>query len=281
MPEALQKSSNFKKRRGPVVLAIMDGMGYGPHDDGDAVKSGLTTTLDRMHATCPHTALKAHGTAVGLPSDDDMGNSEVGHNAIGAGRVFDQGARLVNRSIESGRLFEGEAWQNLVDNCCSNHSTLHFIGLFSDGNVHSNIGHLRAMIQKAKEDGIGTVRVHILLDGRDVGETSALEYVDPFEEFLAEINEEGTFDARIASGGGRMNITMDRYGANWDMVERGWNTHVHGQGQPFKSAHEAIESIRAETGAIDQDLDPFVIVDDQGAPVGRIQDHDSVVFFNY
>ncbi len=281
MPEALEKSSNFKKRRGPVVLAILDGIGYSPHEDGDAVKSGLTITLDRLHATCPHTKLKAHGTAVGLPSDDDMGNSEVGHNAIGAGRVFDQGARLVNRSIETGRIFEAEAWRNLVDNCCSHHSALHFIGLFSDGNVHSNIGHLRAMVKKAKEDGVETVRVHILLDGRDVGETTALEYVDPFEEYLSEVNEEGKFDARIASGGGRMNITMDRYGADWSMVERGWNTHVHGQGQSFKSANEAIESIRAETGAIDQDLNPFVIVDEDGAPVGRIRDHDSVVFFNY
>lgn len=281
MPEALKNSTTFQKRRGPLVLAIMDGVGYSPYEDGDAVKSALTPTLDRLHATCPHTRLKAHGTAVGLPSDGDMGNSEVGHNAIGAGRVVDQGARLVNRSIESGTMFEAEAWKELTENCRSHDSALHFIGLFSDGNVHSNVAHLRAMIEQAKEDGVKTVRVHILLDGRDVGETSALEYVDPFEAFLDEVSGDGAFDARIASGGGRMNITMDRYGANWDMVEKGWNTHVHGDAPAFSSAREAIESIRGETGAIDQDLDPFVIVDDDGNPVGRIQDHDSVVFFNF
>ncbi len=280
MVEKLRKATWFPGRRGPVLLAIMDGVGYGAYEQGDAVRSALTPTLDWLHANCPNVRLKAHGKAVGLPSDEDMGNSEVGHNAIGAGRVFAQGAKLVTQAIASGAMFAGETWQALVRNCLEHGSTLHFIGLFSDGNVHSHIDHLRAMIVRAKADGVRRVRVHILLDGRDVGETSALEYVDPFEAFLAELNRGGEFDARIASGGGRMAITMDRYQANWDMVRRGWETHVHGKGRQFPSARQAIETLRAETHAIDQDLGPFVIAEN-GRPVGPIEDGDSVIFFNF
>jgi 2,3-bisphosphoglycerate-independent phosphoglycerate mutase len=280
MVEKLSKASWFTARRGPLVLVIMDGVGYGAYPEGDAVRSALTPTLDWLHARCPNTRLKAHGKAVGLPSDEDMGNSEVGHNAIGAGRVFAQGAKLVSAAIASGALFTGKAWVDLRGNCVEKHSTLHFIGLFSDGNVHSHIDHLKAMIVRAQAEGVRRVRVHILLDGRDVGETSALEYVEPFESFLADLNRDGQFDARIASGGGRMCITMDRYQANWAMVQRGWDTHVHGQGRTFASARQAIATLRAETQAIDQDLPPFVIAAD-GQPVGRIVDGDSVVFFNF
>ncbi len=280
MVKALKRKENFQSRRGPVVLVIMDGIGYGRYEQGDAVRSACTPNLDWLHANCPAASLQAHGTAVGLPSDEDMGNSEVGHNAIGAGRVVAQGAKLVNRSIESGTMFEQEAWRELVDNCLQHNSAMHFIGLFSDGNVHSNIGHLRAMLEQAAREKVQKARVHALLDGRDVGETSALEYVDPFEEFLQRLNQEYGVDYRIASGGGRMYITMDRYGADWGMVERGWNTHVHGQGRQFGSAREAIEQLRSESGAIDQDLGSFVVAEN-GEPVGKIEDNDSVVFFNY
>jgi 2,3-bisphosphoglycerate-independent phosphoglycerate mutase len=194
--------------------------------------------------------------------------------------VFSQGAMLVNRSIESEAMFAGQAWQEVRGNCVAKQSALHFIGLFSDGNVHSHIDHLKAMIVRAKAEGVRRVRVHILLDGRDVGETSALEYVDPFEQFLADLNRGGQFDARIASGGGRMFVTMDRYQANWPQVQRGWDTHVHGKGRQFASARQAIETLRAETHAIDQDLGAFVIAEN-GQPVGRIEDGDSVVFFNF
>ncbi|MBQ9848219.1 MAG: 2,3-bisphosphoglycerate-independent phosphoglycerate mutase, partial [Clostridia bacterium] len=202
---------------------------------------------------------------------------EVGHNALGAGQVFAQGAKLVSEAIESGRMFENNSWKEVVSNAKT--GTLHFLGLFSDGNVHSHIDHLKAMIVRAKEEGVSKVRVHILLDGRDVGETSALEYVCPFEEFLASLRDD-SFDCRIASGGGRMVITMDRYEANWAMVEKGWQTHVLGEGRQFASAQEAIETIRKETGLIDQDLLPFVIAEN-GKPVGTIEDGDSVVFFNF
>ncbi len=278
MAEALRKNGKIE-RRGPVMLVIMDGVGFGKYKDGDAVQDAKTYTLDKLYATCPWTKLKAHGVAVGLPSDADMGNSEVGHNAMGAGRVFAQGAKLVTNAIETGAMFQGETWKKIVGNAKKNNGYIHFIGLLSDGNVHSHINHLKAMVAEAKKEGVKGVRVHALLDGRDVGETSALEYFDPFDAFLKELSD-SSFDARIASGGGRMVITMDRYNANWDMVRKGWETHVLGEGRMFASAHEAIETLRAETGAIDQDIPPFVIAEN-GKPVGTIEDGDSVVLFNF
>ena len=279
MVEPLRKNGKIV-RKGPVVLVIMDGVGYGKYKEGDAVAAAMTKNLDKLLATCPNTKLKAHGLAVGLPSDADMGNSEVGHNAMGCGRVFAQGAKLVANSIDSGAMYEGETWKSLVQNCLDNGSALHFIGLLSDGNVHSHIDNLKKMVVEAKKEGVKKVRVHALLDGRDVGEMSALDYFDPFAEFLADLSKDGTFDAKIASGGGRMVITMDRYNANWDMVKNGWYTHVLGEGRQFSSAHEAIETLRKETGAIDQDLPAFVIAEN-GKPVGTIEDGDSVILFNF
>ena len=262
----------------PVVLVIMDGVGRGDGGPGDAVKQANTPTLDKLFATCPYTWLKAHGTAVGLPSDDDMGNSEVGHNALGCGQVYAQGAKLVSESIESGKLFQSKTWKKLADNA-KNGKTLHFLGLLSDGNVHSNISHLFALLRQAKAEGIHSVCCHILLDGRDVPATSALEYVQQLEDVLASLSGDG-YDYRIASGGGRMTITMDRYEANWPMVELGWKTHVRGEGRQFADAKTAIETYRTETGCIDQDLSPFVIAKD-GKPVGTIANGDSVILFNF
>ncbi len=203
------KKLSSRPTKGPLTLIVMDGVGIGKENAGNAVYSARTPNLDALMKNYPTLSLKAHGTAVGLPSDDDMGNSEVGHNAIGAGQVYAQGAKLVSSSIESGKIFASETWNALTSNCKDNSSTLHFLGLFSDGNVHSHIDHLKALVERAKKDGIKKVRVHILLDGRDVGETSALDYVLPFEAFLDELRDE-SFDVLIASGGGRMNITMDR-----------------------------------------------------------------------
>ena len=275
----LQKLSEFKGVQGPVLTIVMDGVGLAPDTISNAVAGAYTPTLDALMAKYPMVSLKAHGVAVGLPSDDDMGNSEVGHNALGAGQVFAQGAKLVTNSIESGKMFASATWQELIANVKANNSTLHFMGLFSDGNVHSHIDHLKAMITHAKADGVSTVRVHILLDGRDVGETSAPDYILPFEDFLASLND-ASFDAKIASGGGRMTVTMDRYEANWSMVEKGWHTHVLGDGRQFASAIEAYNTLRAETGKIDQDIDPFVIAKD-GKPVGTIENGDSVIFYNF
>ena len=274
----LKEHIGAKKNR-PVLTVVMDGVGIAPAGEANAVALARTPNLDMLMKNYPMIALKAHGTAVGLPSDDDMGNSEVGHNALGSGQVFAQGAKLVSQSIESGKIFASETWAQLTNGVKESGGTLHFIGLFSDGNVHSHIDHLKAMIERAKADGVAKIRLHILLDGRDVGETSALDYVDPFEEYIAGLTDDKC-DIRIASGGGRMVITMDRYEANWGMVELGWKTHVLGEGRTFASAAEAIKSYRAELGVIDQDLPPFVIAKD-GAPVGTFEDGDSVVFFNF
>ena len=279
MAESLKKLENFKGVPGPVVTIVMDGVGLAPATEANAVYSAYTPTLDMLMATYPMVKLKAHGTAVGLPSDDDMGNSEVGHNALGAGQVFAQGAKLVSQSIESGKMFASDTWKTIVSNVKANNGTLHFIGLFSDGNVHSHIDHLKAMIARAKAEEVSRVRIHILIDGRDVGETSALEYIDPFELFLCELRD-ANFDIKIASGGGRMKITMDRYEADWSMVERGWYTHVLGEGRAFASASEAVKTYREEYKVIDQDLPPFVIAED-GKPVGTIEDGDSVIFYNF
>ena len=280
MVESLKKHQSFKGRKGPLVLCITDGVGFGKYKEGDAVLEASTPVLDEIMKNSPSVKLKAHGKAVGLPSDADMGNSEVGHNAMGCGRVFAQGAKLVQNSIDTGAMFSGETWNTLVKNALENKSTLHFIGLLSDGNVHSHINHLKSMVEKAKEAGVSTVRIHALLDGRDVGETSALDYFDPFEVFLKDLCDD-SFDAAIASGGGRMKITMDRYDADWSMVELGWKTHVMGEGELFSSAHDAIVGLRERSGAIDQDLPPFIISDDDGAPIGPIVDGDSVIFFNF
>ena len=279
MVQALKRSEKLTPVKGPVVTIVMDGVGIAPANAANAVAAANTPTLDRLLAECPSVTLRAHGTAVGLPSDDDMGNSEVGHNALGAGQVFAQGAKLVSQSIENGKLFASETWQTLTARSQAGAGTLHFLGLFSDGNVHSHIDHLKALIVRAKADGVARVRLHILIDGRDVGETSALDYILPFEDFLTSLRD-ASFDVKIASGGGRMKITMDRYEADWSMVERGWQTHVLGEGRGFASAEEAVTAYRAELGVIDQDLPPFVITEN-GAPVGTIEDGDSVVFYNF
>lgn len=278
----LEKIPSYAGPNGPVVLVIMDGVGIGKYEEGDFVRAAWTPHLDHLLATCPHTTLKAHGTAVGMPSDEDMGNSEIGHNAIGCGRVYDQGASLVAKAVDAGTLYDGATWQALIANVQEHRSTLHFIGLFSDGNVHSHLDHLRGMLVQAKKEGLARARIHALLDGRDVPPTSALDYVAPFEAFLDDLNADGTVDYAIASGGGRMRVTMDRYQADWRIVERGWKTHVLGQAdEMYPSATAAIEALRSKTpGILDQDLPPFVI-GREGRPIGPIVDHDSVILFNF
>ena len=281
----LRRNPGFPGMPGPVVVCVLDGVGIGRRDESDAVWLARTPTLDRLAREVPTGQLLAHGRAVGMPSDDDMGNSEVGHNAIGAGRIFDQGAKLVAKAIADGSLFEGEkakTWQALTERVRSRASTLHFLGLLSDGNVHSHIDHLFALLRRCDLEGIERVRVHVLLDGRDVAETSALDYVDALEELLETISGKPRRDYRIASGGGRMTTTMDRYGAEWAMVERGWKTHVQGEARGFASARLAIETFRGEKPGIgDQQLPQFVVTDRDGRAVGPMRDGDAVVLFNF
>ncbi len=278
----LKKNAAYAGPKGPVVLVIMDGIGIGKNPESDFVKQSNTPNLNWLQENAIYTQLRAHGIAVGLPDDSDMGNSEVGHNAIGCGRVFEQGAALVGKAIATGAMYaEGTVWQELVTHVNTQNSTLHFIGLLSDGNVHSNISHLESMLTTAKAQGVKTVRIHALIDGRDVPPTSAMDYVERIESFLQAINADNSVDYCVASGGGRMNITMDRYNANWDMVKRGWDTHVKAEGRTFKSMTAAIETFRSEQpGILDQDLPAFIIERD-GAPVGPVVAGDSVIFFNF
>ena len=281
-PEWRLREGPLGRRPGPLVLVIMDGVGLGRDDEGNAVRLARTPTLDELVARRPWVEIRAHGKAVGMPSDADMGNSEVGHNALGCGRVFDQGAKLVSAAIDEGRLFAGETWRWLAGHCAGADRPLHFIGLLSDGNVHSHIGHLFALLRRAAADGVRELYVHPLLDGRDVPETSALEYIDALEKVLRELEAgDPRRRCRIASGGGRMKVTMDRYEADWRIVERGWKAHVRGEGRAFGSAREAIETFRRERhGIIDQDLPEFVI-HDGGRPTATIGDGDGVVFVNF
>ncbi len=280
MDWTLARFEDRPTRPGPLLLVVMDGVGLGRGDEADAVALARTPVLDWLQLNCPTVKLKAHGTAVGLPSDDDMGNSEVGHNALGAGRVFDQGAKLVNQAIESGSLFEGDTWKDAIAEC-REQGALHLIGLLSDGNVHSHQDHLHALIDRAAAEGVKRLFVHALLDGRDVPETSALEYVGRLETHLARYHDSEGRTYRIASGGGRMVTTMDRYQADWSVVERGWRAHVHGDARAFPSVREAVETYRREEpGMIDQFMPAFVIAEG-GEPVGRITSDDSVLFFNF
>ena len=279
--DRLKKSEQYPQPSGPVVEVIMDGVGVAPSGPGNALSEANTPTLDWLVAHCPNRVIQAHGTGVGLPSDGDMGNSEVGHNALGAGRVFDQGAKLVNKAIENGSIFEGDVWKTIVERTVSNKTALHLIGLLSDGNVHSHIDQLLALIDGAARFGITRVYVHPLTDGRDVGERSAPTFIDRLEEALKQHRDAGR-DYRIASGGGRMRVTMDRYEADWSIVERGWKTHVQGQARPFSSAREAVQTLYDENPEVnDQFLPAFVIVDESGDPVGLMSDGDAVVFFNF
>ena len=279
MNQSLKKRNHSPNKR-PVVLAILDGVGLAPAGPKNAVHLAKTPTLDRLFSGPLFRTLKAHGRAVGMPTDDDMGNSEVGHNALGAGRVFAQGASLVNQAVESKQLFKTELWHQLTGRVIANQSTFHLIGLLSDGNVHSHINHLKAMLDELSKNHVQKVRLHLLLDGRDVPARSAMTYIDECESWLRQINQSSQRDYKIASGGGRMVITMDRYGAQWDMVEQGWQTHVLGKGQRFASARDAIASAYEDPELIDQYIPPFVI-EDGDQPMGPICDGDSVVLFNF
>jgi 2,3-bisphosphoglycerate-independent phosphoglycerate mutase len=256
-----------------------------PPTASNAVTEAEAPVFDRLTHSELSTDLAAHGRAVGLPSDDDMGNSEVGHNALGAGRIFAQGAKLVNAAIRSGAIFESAVWKGAVEH--GRAGTLHLIGLHSDGNVHSHTDHLYAMLRRAAMEGVTSAAVHVLHDGRDVPARSALEYIAATEEVLAEINAgDPARRFRIASGGGRMTITMDRYNADWAMVERGYRCHTFGIGRPFASATEAVATMYAEAddaglGTGDQYLGEFVVVDADGAPLGTMADGDGVILYNY
>jgi 2,3-bisphosphoglycerate-independent phosphoglycerate mutase len=268
----------------PLVLAILDGVGLENHTADNAVTGAaapfLQAAIDGHVGDQPVVSLpiRAHGVAVGLPTDADMGNSEVGHNIMGAGRIFDQGAKQVEEAFRTGDIW-GEAWQMVA---ARKDRQIHFVGLLSDGNVHSHIRHLKALINKAAEAGAQKIVIHPLFDGRDVIDGTAETYLEDLEAFLAEVSTQHQCVAVVGSGGGRMIVTMDRYEADWTIVENGWKAHAEGSARPFPSAAEALATLRAEdAGVSDQYLPPFTVVDAAGSPIGGMKDDDAVVIFNF
>ncbi|CAI5492294.1 unnamed protein product [Closterium sp. Naga37s-1] len=267
----------------PLVLMILDGWGENVEDDYNAIYKGNCPHIKALRENRPNRwrTIKAHGKAVGLPSDGDMGNSEVGHNAMGAGKVINQGAALVDTALETGDMYKSDGF-NYVKEAWDNGGTLHMIGLLSDGGVHSRYDQVIGTIHGAWERGAKRVRVHVLTDGRDVPDGSSLQFVAQLEKDLELLRAQGC-DAKIASGGGRMRVTMDRYEADWKIVERGWHAHVLGEAPfKFKSALEALKKIKEDDPSVnDQYYPPWVIVDDEEKPVGPIVDGDAVVIWNF
>ncbi|KAK8307836.1 hypothetical protein V6Z11_D02G012700 [Gossypium hirsutum] len=262
-----------------IAVVVLDGWGEYKPDQYNCIHVAQTPTMDSLKQGAPDRwrLIRAHGNAVGLPTEDDMGNSEVGHNALGAGRIFAQGAKLVDLALASGKIYDGEGFKYISESF--EKGTLHLIGLLSDGGVHSRLDQLQLLLKGASERGAKRIRVHVLTDGRDVLDGSSVGFVETLENDLAKLREKGV-DARIASGGGRMYVTMDRYENDWDVVKRGWDAQVLGEApHKFKNAVEAVKKLREN--ANDQYLPPFVIVDDNNKAVGPIVDGDAVVTINF
>ncbi|MGN0519183.1 MAG: 2,3-bisphosphoglycerate-independent phosphoglycerate mutase [Candidatus Fimenecus sp.] len=257
----------------PVVLCIMDGFGYNPSDYGNAIKAANTPRLDEIFQKNPMTYIGASGMDVGLP-DGQMGNSEVGHTNIGAGRVVYQELTRITKSIQDGDFFQNEAFLKAVENCKKNNSALHLIGLLSDGGVHSHNTHLYALLELAKKNGLEKVYVHALLDGRDVPPTSGVEYVSALEQKMSEIGV-----GKIATVMGRF-YAMDRDNM-WDRVGMAYNAMVNREGIPTDSALDAVKKSYETIDADGKNLtDEFVMptVVFGGAPIAA---NDSVIFFNF
>ncbi|KZV27311.1 2,3-bisphosphoglycerate-independent phosphoglycerate mutase-like [Dorcoceras hygrometricum] len=264
-----------------VAMVVLDGWGETQRDQYNCIHLAQTPAMDSLKKGAPDKwrLVKAHGTAVGLPTDDDMGNSEVGHNALGAGRTYAQGAKLVDLALESGKIYDGEGFKYIQESFDT--GTLHLIGLLSDGGVHSRLDQLKLFLEGATEHGAKRIRVHVLTDGRDVLDGTSVGFVETLENFLAKLREKG-IDARIASGGGRMFVTMDRYENDWNVVKRGWDAQVLGEApHKFKNAVEAVTKLQELPDTNDQNLPPFVVVDGGGKAVGPIVDGDAVVTFNF
>ena len=262
-----------------MVLLIIDGVGIGQKDEYDAFHLARTPVLDALFSSGEYRTLYAHGTAVGLPSDNDLGGSEVGHNVMGAGRIVDQGPKLVDNAFADGSVF-GDTWDELINELKDTGGALHLLGLLSDGNIHSNVRHLYQLIERAAGQGIGKVYIHVLLDGRDVPDKSGHEYVEALEAQLACYRQTGR-DYRIATVAGRMVSVMDRYNADWGLVETGWNALVHGEGPRFESARAGIDFYRGQIDDLsDQYLPPFIVAAGATGPA-TVNDGDAVIMYNF
>lgn len=280
--DKLKKNNRFRGVQGPVLLVVMDGIGVGRIPDPyNAVANTHKPGLDRLAANSLGLELFAHGKHVGLPDDDLMGNSEVGHNALGAGFLIAQGSTLVHQLIQKGEFAKSRVLNELISHTVSEGSAMHLIGLAQrERSVHAHTDHLKAIVDAAAAGGVRKIFVHALTDGRDDPEGSALDTIRDVETHLAGYDGNGRI-CTIASGGGRMVMTMDRYWADPKMLETGWKTHVRGEGRQFASASAAVRAYYDESGnGSDQYCFPFVVARD-GSPVGPIRDGDSVIFFNY
>ena len=262
----LQSKVKFMKKR-PLALMILDGYGLAKADEKNAIARAKTPNMDRLMASCPNTILHASGMDVGLP-DGQIGNSEVGHTNIGAGRVVYQELTRITKSIQDGDFFENQALVAAMENCKKNESKLHLMGLVSDGGVHSHNRHLYGLLEMAKRNGIDSVYVHCFLDGRDVPPNSAADFVRQLEEKMKEI------------GSGTVATVMGRYYAmdrdnRWERVQKAYEAMVYGKGIMADDAVEAIEQSYGDE-VFDEFVVPTVI-----CPQGTIADNDSVVFFNF
>ncbi|KAJ0734938.1 putative phosphotransferase (phosphomutase) [Helianthus annuus] len=275
-------ADHLKLPKGKIIaVVVLDGWGEASPDKYNCIHVAETPMMDSLKNSAPDRwrLVKAHGKAVGLPTDDDMGNSEVGHNALGAGRIFAQGAKLVDNALATGKIYEDEGFNYIKESFANN--TLHLIGLMSDGGVHSRLDQLQLLLKGASDRGAKRIRVHVLTDGRDVVDGSSVGFAETLEKDLAELRGKG-IDAQVASGGGRMYVTMDRYENDWEVVKRGWDAQVLGEApHKFTSVVEAIQKLREAPNTNDQYLPPFVIVDESGKPVGPINDGDAVVTVNF
>ena len=255
----------------PVMLMILDGFGIAKASDGNAVSLAKKPNFDRLIKEYPHSTLEASGMAVGLP-EGQMGNSEVGHLNIGAGRIVYQELTRITKAIADGEFFKNEELLKAMKNAKENNSALHLMGLLSDGGVHSHINHLRGLLEFAKKEGLTKVYVHAFMDGRDVAPSSGKEFIEKTEEMMKEIGV-----GKIASISGRY-YAMDRDN-RWERVELAYNAIVRGTGNTANSAMEALEE-SYKNDKTDEFVVPTVILEN-GNPTATVKSGDSVVFFNF
>ena len=261
----------------PVALIILDGFGINKETVGNAIKAAKKPNIDKYFKNYPSTILYASGMAVGLP-DGQMGNSEVGHTNIGAGRVVYQELTRITKSIDDGEFFSNEALLGAVENCKKNDSALHFVGLLSNGGVHSHIEHLLGLLELAEKNGLKKVYVHQIMDGRDVSPTSGVEFIKQLQDKLDALGV-----GKIATVSGRY-YAMDRDN-NWNRVEKAYNAMVKGEGAQVNDIMPAIEKsyvTKDENGALitDEFIRPMVVTEN-GSPVSKISANDSVICFNF
>ena len=278
----LKNLQQYFSGRGPLIHVVLDGWGVGVADETNAVNRANLPVMSRLIRGCPYTQLWTHGKYVGLPNEKDMGGSEVGHMTMGAGMVMEQGPTLIQNLLQSGEFFENPVLSRIIQNCVERDTPLHLLGLLSNGNIHSHVDHTEAIIRHAFQSGIRRCYLHALLDGRDVGVQSALDFTEPFEKLFSELKgQRPGIDYAFASGGGREVITMDRDN-NWEKIETGWQIHVQGQSEnQFPSIRDAIEHFRKQNPEIiDQDIPGFVIIRN-GEAVGRIEDQHALIFTNF